>query len=69
MKTYFIKFVCFYLKTLIVPISDKKIKLAIWFKKRSRDHDPIINPDRAKSSTSLVEVDGGEVREGANLVF
>lgn len=64
-----IVFVWWYLKTVVVPISNKKIKLAMWFRKWSWDYDPWIDSDRAKSSTSLVEVDGGEVRKGANLVF
>lgn len=59
----------FYLKALIVPISNKKIELATWFRKWNRNDYPVVDSNRAKGSTSLVEVDGWEIRESANLIF
>lgn len=59
----------FHLEAIIKPIANEKIKLGFWFGEGDVDDNAIVHSKGSKSSTSLVEVGGGKVEVGTNLVF
>lgn len=57
------------LVAVIKPVTDKEIKFGFWFGEGDGNDVAVDDTNRSKSSRSLVEVDGREVEEAANLVF
>ncbi|KAK7845535.1 cytochrome p450 710a11 [Quercus suber] len=51
------------------PMTNKKIKLSFWLGEGHSNDNTIVDTYGSKPSSSLVEVDGGEIEEAANLVL
>lgn len=58
-----------YLVTCLVPITNEKLEFGLRFGKWNSDDCAIVNSNWTKTSSSLLEIDGREVEEGANLIF
>ena len=53
----------------VKPITNEKIKLCFWPWEGNSVHNAIVNSNWPKSSSSHLQVDGGEVEESANFVL
>lgn len=57
------------LVAVIGPIANEEIKFRLWFGEGDSNDIAVDDTNRSKPSSGLVEVDGWEVEEAANLVL
>lgn len=57
------------LVAVIVPITDKEIEFCFRFREWNRDDVAVVDTNWSIPSSSLLEIDAGEVKEAANLVL